>query len=318
MNDADARLLIRSADPAIVDVLNRAAGVMERCVNYGTHLIGTLHENRTLDSITPLLLGRHVVEMLDGMSVMVRRSSIDPCDLLLRSQFEALCGLLYMAEKDTLRRARQYEVCVNHARIAMHEKIDATTQSGKQFLAEWARDELLKTIPYKPYDSKPNVTRLTDQLSEPKYAEVEAEWQRMKLEQKATRKANQGAAPINWYSMFGGPRDIQGLARHVAKPGYYEMIYRRSSTYAHATDVHTAARFLSNRSGGQMLRLRFPRELPLITQFAVSNALQTFRTLIAVHGREDLQAAYADWYVRELQQDFMLLSHTTINAPWLE
>src|SRR5947209_20636140 len=47
-----------------------------------------------------LLLVRHVIESLDGVSILVSKGGSHPCQPLLRSALEAVLGVLYILEKD--------------------------------------------------------------------------------------------------------------------------------------------------------------------------------------------------------------------------
>ena len=180
MNSPDERLLDRSQTIQESKLLGACAGVMERCANYGTHLLIKCDSVGTFSEVAPVLLGHRVVELLDAMLVLVRRGCISACGPLLRSQFETSCGLTYMGEADTLRRALQYDVHVRHARIDWHRKLDKTTEEGKRLLAEWNKDEIGKTIPFNAHDSKKGTAPLEAALKRPNLIPIEAEWQRIK------------------------------------------------------------------------------------------------------------------------------------------
>ena len=55
--------------------------------------------------IVPLLLTRHVIESLDGISVLIAEGCSHSCQAPLRSTLEATLGVLYILQTDTERRA---------------------------------------------------------------------------------------------------------------------------------------------------------------------------------------------------------------------
>ena len=79
-----------------------------------------------------LLLVRHVIESLDGVAILVSKGGSHPCQPLLRSALEAVLGVLYILEKDTKQRALAYQVAHAHKKIKLYDRLDPTTQVGKE------------------------------------------------------------------------------------------------------------------------------------------------------------------------------------------
>jgi hypothetical protein len=108
MNLSRRELLDRQLRKQLQPQLDRVAGVMDRSVNYGTHLIikcDRAAQQRNV--LAAVMLGLHAVEALDSVGVLVRNCCIDPAKALLRSLMEAMFGIKYMSQDDSERKAIQ-------------------------------------------------------------------------------------------------------------------------------------------------------------------------------------------------------------------
>jgi hypothetical protein len=81
---------------------------------------------------TIFLLTRHVIEYVDGVSLMIGQGVSQPCLPLLRSALEATMGVMYILKADTKRRALAYQVAHTHKRLKFYEQVDPTTVEGKR------------------------------------------------------------------------------------------------------------------------------------------------------------------------------------------
>ena len=93
-------------------------------------------QDRCYSHATVLMLTRHVIESVDGVSVLVERGCAENCGPLLRSAFEAQLGLLYILDTDSKRRALSYQVAHAHRKIKAYRKCDPNDLLGKQLRAE--------------------------------------------------------------------------------------------------------------------------------------------------------------------------------------
>jgi hypothetical protein len=73
---------------------------------------------------TVLMLVRHIIEAIDGVSVLVREGCAENCGPLLRSAFEGQLGVLYILQADRTARGLAYQVAHAHRRIKMYKKFD--------------------------------------------------------------------------------------------------------------------------------------------------------------------------------------------------
>jgi hypothetical protein len=77
-------------DPAIQEILNQYSSSLEELVNFASHVAKWCAERiHGGEELAPLYLSfRHIFELIDAISVLVKYSCIDPCKILLRSVFE--------------------------------------------------------------------------------------------------------------------------------------------------------------------------------------------------------------------------------------
>src|SRR5258708_40222735 len=107
----DAGLLKRGMRADISQILGRMAGVLERIVDFGTHVVlwvGPERAGKEIGLTPPLMLLNHAIEAADAISILLRRGSIDPCGSLLRSQIEATISAFYILQSDSKRRGLAY------------------------------------------------------------------------------------------------------------------------------------------------------------------------------------------------------------------
>src|SRR5260221_872779 len=66
---------------------------------------------------TVLMLTRHVIELVDGVSVLAERGCAENCGPLLLRAVDGQVGVLYILEADSKRRALSYQVAHAHRKI---------------------------------------------------------------------------------------------------------------------------------------------------------------------------------------------------------
>jgi hypothetical protein len=236
-----------------------------------------------------LALIRHVIESLDGVSIMVSKGGSHACQPPLRSALEATLSVLYILEKDSEPRALAYAVEHVHKRIKLYNRLDASTQSGQEFRKLLKGDlfeEFFNRLP--PIDYPARIANLQAMLARPEYAPVETEWQQRKL-------AHPRKEDPAWHSLFGGPRNIRELAIHLKCAGMYEFLYRFWSDETHAGN---ALESFGLKDGVPVWRpVRHPEQLQTTVQNCSGLALQLAKRVMEVYSPEkwpDLQKHFMD------------------------
>jgi hypothetical protein len=255
-----------------------------------------------------LALVRHVVESLDGVSILVSQGGSHACQPLLRSAMEASLGVLFILEADSERRALAYAVAHAHKRVKLYKRLDATTQAGREFRKLLDNDvlkEFFNMLP--PTNYADRIANLERMLARVPYLDIQTEWKRMK-----------GAHPRGddpaWFSLFGGPKNVRELAIHLNWTGMYEILYRMWSDEVHAGNALEA---LGKKEGESVWRpIRHPELLQGAVQHGTTFALVLAKRLIDSYAPDQwpiLKARYAEKISSRAAE---LGQKQVINAPW--
>lgn len=255
-----------------------------------------------------LMLTLHVIESLDGVSILVSKGASHPCQPLLRSALEAVLGVLYILEKDTKQRALAYQLAHAHKKIKLYDRLDPTTSAGKELRNLLDGDPMEAVFNALPFINYPKlIANLQSMFAQPDFQPLEAEWQRLKA---ADTRKNDPA----WFSLFGGPRSVRALAVHLHMAGMYEFMYRMWSENVHAGMAMEA---LGKKSGKVVRRpIRHPEQLQSAVQHASTFALLLAKRLVEVYAPTkwpELQAHYIEKISKHAAE---LNSGPLIHAPW--
>jgi hypothetical protein len=279
---------------------------MDRCVNYGTHLVLKCDRaGQEKQVLAAVMLGLHAVEVLDAIAILIRKCCVDPAKNLLRSQMEAMFAIQYMAQSDSERKAIQYVVAHAHGRIDLYQKMDPTTERGKQLIAQLKKDSTFHELNIVQLDTRANIENLQNMLARAEYAEAETNWQQM-------RQQKNGRIP--WYSLYSGPKNIEELAVAVGDSAWYQILYRMYSGEIHATNALGSLHATREVTRGEYQPLRYPTDLPVVSQITISMALRTYRALIEMLLPNEKEE-YAKWFVKEIKPVYGELSQFKIVDP---
>jgi len=298
--EAHKDVLCRELEPKeYKDLLIQVAGVIEEGVNFGTNILAWCGEKPKNDGsdLAVILIFRHIIESLDAISILVKHGCADPTEPLLRSIFEALIGLKYILEKDTVLRALSYEVAHVHRQISLYRKLDPTTDQGKQFKKILSDDSTVNNVTLLTIDTNKLITNLENMLKKPQYVSIDTEWQNYKK----TNKENP-----NWFSLFGGPRNIIDLAYLVNQGGVYEVFYRTWSQSVHVTGlIRNITRDVTGN--GAISGLRNPKNIQENSSLSLSMVIAAYTKMIKYYVPEkdkDFQA----WYIKSIREGYLELS----------
>ncbi len=271
--------------------------LIENAINFGTHLLKwDAYKNREGDeNLIPLLFFRNILELGDSISILIKNSSIEQCKPLLRSLLENTFGLEYLLQDDTYRRSLSYIVWHTHETIKFCDKLKSSTQSGKQLKRELEKDILLKVV--NNFFDKPLFAtakqNAEDLLKLPKYVPINTEYQNT-----FSRKKNP-----KWYSLYGGPDNIEQLAKKLNLNAFYEIYYRIYSGNVHATSVFQN-KLTSNSDGTvAIIQIRNPEEIQSVTKDTLNIIILSFLSYYKTRLSER-KKDFNNWYM-----EFRKLSH---------
>jgi hypothetical protein len=287
-------------DQEVQRMLTAFSRGLDEAVSFGTHVLewtGDVQPEGD-ELVPPLFLLRHVLELVDGISIQIRHACVDPCETQLRALLEASFGIRFMLQDKSRKRSMAFMVCRVHRRLAVYHSLDVSTDPGRVFARQLKSDVAGLNIRLQDAPRvEPAVKNLESLLARPEYAEVDAEYQRTKKKLKRTPP---------WYALYDGPTTLEQLAARVNRPATYQVFYRHWSGRTHGTGV-VEGRLSPGQDGtGAMIQLRFPIEAQQVTQMALNLALGTYTDFISELAPER-KKAYGEWYVGKLRPFFKKL-----------
>lgn len=220
-------ILLRNSETKELDDLSL---LIDEAVNFGTHILNWEIEknNSHRENAISQIFFKNILEIVDGISILVKKSSIDNTKVLFRVLLENILYLEYLLEIDFKKRALAYIVTTIHKEIKFFSKLDDNTQVGKEFKAQLKKDKIFKNVPFLelPTIGKRKES-FENKLQLPVFLETEQEYQRTLIRIKNP----------NWYSLYDGPNNIENLAKHLNHHSLYEAFYRVYSEDIHISNI---------------------------------------------------------------------------------
>jgi len=278
----DAKEMIDIASPLLQEVINFATHVFVRCISYSDG-----DENVDL---APYALYRHIMELTDGIEVLVSKACPSPAIPLLRSSFEGLLALEYILEdsKSYVHRSLSWLTSYVIKRLNIYETLISTTDRGHEFLRAIEEDKNVRDFPLPPQDEiQDAIDNLHSLLSRNQFREIILERSKCAREPK-------------WYSMFDGPKNLRELSRYLSRTAQYDVLYRQWSMSTHAQDFSP---FITRDLQGEpaIRGLRETKSIKKVTVFATTFLLDATRILIEkFHPGEP----WGNWYLREVRERY--------------
>src|SRR5216683_6486580 len=170
-------------------------------LNDAWELVGTAYKAGSVGDLAVIALVRHIVETLDGVSLLLASGSILPCYPLLRGIFDAWMSVFFILEKDSDDRAAAYFAAQISQEKEFWERLDPATDKGKAL-----RDELKTDIAGpQAFDNVPlqevrkHITELQAELDDPILKPAAQAW------------VNKSKSNPPWYSLVAKPNDLRHL-----------------------------------------------------------------------------------------------------------
>jgi len=201
-------------------------------VNYGTNLVVNAYDSRKKkdieSTVTIAVLLKHIVQMIDGVQVLISAGAVHAASLQARSAFEAYLSLLWILQDDSEKRAKFYYVsCARKTRDATQRLIRGTRENEqfqkiydelKEFsrpidwivISDAAKDDLAKIDAFL---QKPNIKEISDILK---------------------KKRGSRDYEIEWYKALD-IKSIRDLAVKVKELPAYDLYYNRFSEVMHGS-----------------------------------------------------------------------------------
>ncbi|MBO0323968.1 hypothetical protein J0X14_16790 [Muricauda sp. CAU 1633] len=228
---------------------------IDNTVNFGTHLLKwEIEKNLAIkENAVCQTFFKNILENADGISILMKHSSIENTKLLFRVLVENILNLEYLLERDYKKRATSYIVCTIHKEINFFKKMNPKTDVGKEFRAKLHRNKVFENISL-PFSER-TMQGLERNLKIPEFENAEKEYQKVSSIRKNP----------NWFSLYDGPKDVEQLARHLNQYYLYESFYRGYSENVHGTNI-LKNNLIETRNGvrfGVMRENQFARSISL-------------------------------------------------------
>ena len=286
-------LLLRELPTDIETTLASLAGAIEETVNFGTQIFKWCVDSGVQgNEHGPIFLSfRHILEMLDSISVLVKKSCFEPSNILLRSIFEAILNIEYLLKDNFAEKAIDFLFMYQHDRLRHNKKMLAYLKSDKYSKL----DPLIrKKLPINISEIEKQIQDIEESLSKPASLNSKQELERY-------RAGNNGRYPLHWFNLRKGPRNISELADRVGKTLHYLILYKEWSRLIHGTGIFYDKFSISKDGRVLFTQFRLPKESGLITSFSISFALETFRIMLDKYAKDKIPIS-REWYAKEIRE----------------
>jgi hypothetical protein len=284
----------------LAKLLDKLGNYLDDCVNFGSYLVEWIGKSKKLDIHDAVLISnlRHFIEQIDACSVLIKKAISEPCLILLRASLESFIIGSYLSQSDHEQRGRAFQYFQFLEQLKFLDKIDNTTEAGKQHAAIIGKDDHLRTMSISPPTNSPTIrSDIMARINSSTYASIHAEYARLKA---ATPKMK-----IQWYMLFGGPTSIENMANVTGNSGLYEVFYRHTSGFVHGTTI------LSNAIDEVGLnQIRLPFNAQFVCSFSLSLCFILFKKYIEFYCK-DRMPDYLRWYL-SLRDGYLFVSKNDI------
>lgn len=282
--------LVQIANPVLREVINHGTQVWDICQRQA--------DGEPDEHLPVFLLYMHVLDMADGIEILLSNSSVYPTKPLLRSMFEAYMGIDYILEKDSKRRSFAWLAAQSRAKLRAYTAMSSTTQAGRALRKEMEQDDVATAVNLPDDVTRPAIENIEALLKQENYKDALRELKR--VEKKKSKS--------EWYSAYGGPNNLRELAKRLHHLSSYEWLYRHWSTIVHATD--TGPRLTKGRSGPAIYSLRHPDEFMIVANMAVYIVIAATQTLVKKFAPE---YDFRGWYVAEARTGWERIRNAKVN-----
>lgn len=218
--------------------LEIAAQVPANAAAFLTQCLQRIESNRSLgksrvdelslEHTCSLLMLRRMIEIADAIGVQTREGCCGALHQQVRSLFELALGLVHLLAADQRRRAAAYRVVGLTHDLELLNRVDPDSPGHADYIKIATREGFTPFI-FSAEQAAAHRSFITRQLSRPVFADAFKQWEQLRNERK----------PAHWYTLYGGPHNLRGLARRYDNEGIYLDLYKYWSRYTHGTETRS-------------------------------------------------------------------------------
>lgn len=290
-------LVNRKQEKNIQKLLNMMGRVIDKFVDRGDEYYNILLAKYELEEeYAPVFSSyMHILNMVDGISIMIKKGATDGIKPLLRSLFETSLYFEYMLKETKLKGVISYQVAYANNEIKTRKMFDHETDSGKNFAESFLKEYGHYIESFSENESNKFLYQLLE--SEP-YLSVNNEWKRLK-------KLKRGNHP-NWYNLYSDIRNLKELATYLTKEAKYNFLYKDLSSFLHGSQ--TMKNVKSSNGIGVIPGIRNVEGIENYTSFTIEIISGIYRL---IEPRK-----FAKWYVEHISDDYKKITDMNIKVKY--
>jgi hypothetical protein len=289
----------RTVSLEVQKILDSFSSWLEEIVNFGSNIVSwDIEKARGEEEILPpILFLRNFLEYTDACSILVKQSSIEPCNSMLRTVLENFLSLEYLLQEKKHERSLCFIVWNAFENKQIFQSMDRNSVSYKRIEDAFNKDKIFHGIkPFALPDIELRIKNNERLLEYDKYKSTVSEFFRT--------KKNSNKNP-NWYSLYNGPRNVEQLADRLGFNAYYEILYRGLSSSTHGTSIIQGKVTRNIDYGVDIHQIRLPASAQTVTTLCINLSTYLFKTYI--HKRLPNKIRDFDDWIKSLHPIFKAL-----------
>lgn len=213
-------------------------------VNYGSNLIVRAYDSskRDIDDvmITAVLL-KHIVQMLDGVQLLISAGNAHAATLQARSAFEAYLYMLWIMKGDSIRKSRYYYVFEIRKQRKWALRATPNTKEREKFMETYKEFDFAQAVNWDKLAemAKTNLLAIDSVLSQPTLKSINDMIEKTKQN--------------DWYKALG-MQSIKQIAIEVNELAVYDLYYTKFSDVMHASSYREQIEIKNHRISFEPIR----------------------------------------------------------------
>jgi hypothetical protein len=257
------------------EILNKYSGWLDEMVNFGSNLIKWDVEiaRGEEEILPPILFLRNYLEYLDACSMLMKQSSIEPCNSILRTLLENFLSIEYLLAEKTHERSLSFLVWNTFENRKRLLSMDGKSENYKKLQSAFQKDKIFKDISAFVFPNIETGIKNNEELvKSEKYKTTAKEYYRT--------KSKLGGKNPSWYSLYDGPSNIEKLADNLGFNVYYELLYRNFYSSTHGNEIIQGKIAKNEQKGIDIFQIRLSTGAKNTISFCIGLTTYLFKTYV--------------------------------------